>query len=183
MIDLGFGSRAPGFQCEGLVFRPDGTHVKGLNPLNDWVSVVPGERVELYVEAAANPMVLTGWRPTALGDKQTSSADPIYRVARAQVCEVATEVRELLADLDVLGGLAAELGDDDARQTEVLLAVEAALDALDLTDVPATAADARAALAGALGRTRTTGPTGSVPWGMPTSTRPGCGRSARPCAR
>jgi alpha-mannosidase len=157
VIDLGFGSHAPGFQCEGLAHRPDGTQVKGLNPLNDWVPVVPGERVELYVEAAANPMVLNGWRPTALGDKQTSSADPIYRVTRAQVCEVETDVRELLADLDVLGGLAAELGDDDARQTELLLAIEAALDALDLRDVPATAAHARAALAGALGRTASDG--------------------------
>ena len=153
VVDIGLQGNSAGFQAEGLVHRPDGRHVKGLNPLNDWVPVVPGERVELYLEAAANPLLLNDWLPTTLGDKQTSSTDPIYRLTRAQVCEVETEVRELLADLDVLGGLAAELRDDDARQTEVLLAIEAALDALDLTDVPATAVDARAALVGALGRT------------------------------
>ena len=57
--------------------RPDGTHVKGLNPLNDWVPVTRrASDVDLYVEAAANPHVLTGWSPTPLGDKLTSSADP-----------------------------------------------------------------------------------------------------------
>ena len=52
----------------------------------------------------------------------------------------------------MLEQLAAELGDDDARQVEILLALEAALDALDLTDVPATASRARDELAAALAR-------------------------------
>ena len=132
--------------------RPDGAHVKGLNPLNDWVAVGPGESVELYVEAAANPHVLTSWRPTFLGDKLTAPPDPVYRLATAAVVEVDPEVRSLLADLEVLDRLAAELGEDDVRQVEILLALEAALDALDLSDVPATASGARGALAAALAR-------------------------------
>ena len=50
VVDLGFTGNSAGFQAEGLVLRPDGTHVKALNPLNDWVPATPGERVELYVE-------------------------------------------------------------------------------------------------------------------------------------
>ena len=141
-----------GFQAEGLVHRPDGTHVKALNPLNDWVPVTSGEPVELYVEAAANPHVLTGWTPTRLGDKVTSSPDPVYRLVAAAVVEVSPEVRELLADIEVLDQLAAELGEDDARQVEILLALEAALDALDPADVPGDRGTAREALAAALGR-------------------------------
>ncbi len=152
VVDLGFRGNMAGFQAEGLVHRPDGTHVKALNPLNDWVPATSGEPVELYVEAAANPHVLTGWRPTRLGDKVTSSPEPVYRLVAAAVVEVSPEVRELLADIEVLDQLAAELGEDDARQVEVLLALEAALDALDLADVPATAGTAREALTAALGR-------------------------------
>ena len=185
VVDLGFQGNMAGFQAEGLVHRPDGTHVKALNPLNDWVPVAPGESVELYVEAAANPHVLTGWSPTRLGDKVTSSPDPVYRAGgRRRRARSSPEVRELLADIEVLDQLAAELGEDDARQVEILLALEAALDALDLADVPATASTAREALAAALGaagvRRR---PPRSPPSGTRTSTRPGCGRSARPCAR
>ena len=156
VVDLGFAGTGAGFQAEGLVLRPDGTHVKALNPLNDWVPAVPGERVDLYVEAAANPQVHTSWNPTAwgdkLGDKLTSSPDPVYRLTAAAVVEVAPEVRELLADVEVLDQLAAELAEDDARQAEILLALEAALDALDLADVPGTASAARSELAGVLGR-------------------------------
>jgi alpha-mannosidase len=153
LVDLGFVGNMPGFQCEGLVLRPDGTHVKALNPLNDWVPATAGEDVELYVEAAANPHVLTGWSPTTLGDRLTSSAtDPVYRLVTAAVVDVDLEVRELLADVEVLDQLAAELGADDARQVEVLLALERALDTLDLTDVAGTASRARGELAAALGR-------------------------------
>ena len=88
VVDLGFQGNMAGFQAEGLVHRPDGTHVKALNPLNDWVPVIPGEAVDLYVEAAANPHVLTGWSPTRLGDKLTSSPDPVYRLMAAAVVEV-----------------------------------------------------------------------------------------------
>ncbi len=152
VVDLGFVGTSAGFQAEGLVHRADGTHVKALNPLNDWVRVAPGDDIDLYVEAAANPHVLTSLNPTHLGDKLTSSADPVYRLATAAVVDVDPEVRELLADIDVLDQLAGELGEDDARQVEILLALEKALDALDLADVAGTATTARGELAAALGR-------------------------------
>ncbi|MFC8422858.1 hypothetical protein ACFUN7_18635 [Streptomyces sp. NPDC057236] len=34
LLDLGFDENMPAFQCEGLVHRPDGPPVKGLNPRN-----------------------------------------------------------------------------------------------------------------------------------------------------
>jgi alpha-mannosidase len=152
VVDLGFQGGMPGFQCEGLVHRPDGTHVKALNPFNDWAPASADEDVELYVEAAANPHVLTGWSATPVGDRLTSGPDPVYRLVTAAVVDVDPEVRELLADIEVLDQLAAELHEDDARQVEVLLALEKALDSLDLTDVAATASTARGELAGELSR-------------------------------
>src|SRR5689334_14273575 len=37
LVDLGFDTNMPGFQCEALVYRPDLTPVKSINPRNQWV--------------------------------------------------------------------------------------------------------------------------------------------------
>ncbi|HEY2880680.1 alpha-mannosidase [Nocardioides sp.] len=149
VVDLGFTQAHPGFQAEGLVHEPDGRIVKGLNPRNDWIPARAGA-VEWYVEAAANPTLLTGFRPTDEGDRLTSSTAPLYRLARADLCRRETGVAELVADLEVLEGVRRSLPDDQ-RAGEILYAIEAALDALDLADVVGTATAARAELAGALG--------------------------------
>ena len=56
-IDLGFSDRGPGFQAEGFVFTPDGTPVKAVQPMNNWVPV--GGRCtgawSCFVEAVAMP--------------------------------------------------------------------------------------------------------------------------------
>ncbi|MFG2753275.1 alpha-mannosidase [Streptomyces xanthophaeus] len=153
VLDLGFDRMMPGFQCEGLVHRADGGEVKGLNPYNDWVRVADraegGERVEWYVEAASNP-VLVDHAATYEGDLRTSGDQPLYRVARMDLTVFETEVWELVQDLEVLHDLMTQLDVQDARRYAVLHAVEAALDAVDLGDVPGTAAAARAQLAGVL---------------------------------
>ncbi|MEJ5945984.1 glycoside hydrolase family 38 C-terminal domain-containing protein [Pseudokineococcus basanitobsidens] len=158
VLDLGWTDSSPGFQAEGLVYTADGAPVKGLNPRNGWVPVaqdaVGGERVDLFVEAAANPLVLGDegdrFGPTALGDKDSAPTEPLYRLARADVAVLETEVWELVADLEVLGGLLAELGDGDPRGWQVARALERSLDVLDLQDVTGTAAAARAELADVL---------------------------------
>ncbi|OIV36146.1 alpha-mannosidase [Mangrovactinospora gilvigrisea] len=156
VLDLGFNKLMPGFQCEGLVYRPDGSPVKGLNPRNDWVAVgdpaFGGEQVELYVEAAANPVILDvqPFKPTDLGDVRTAHREPLYRLARMDLAVRDTEVWELIQDLEVLGELMPELPMDGARRWELLRAVGRALDAIDLQDVGRTAAAARAELAGVL---------------------------------
>ncbi|WP_433545164.1 alpha-mannosidase [Streptomyces sp. CA-294286] len=154
VLDLGFDRNMPGFQCEGLVYRPDGEAVKALNPRNDWVRiggapVAGGEEVLLYVEAASNP-ILVDHAPTHEGDRLTARQDPLYRVARMDLTVFETEVWELVQDLEVLGSLMHQLSKEDARRWEVLRAIERCLDAVDLTDVPGTAARARTELAGVL---------------------------------
>lgn len=153
VLDLGFDRMMPGFQCEGLVHRADGREIKALNPYNDWVRVADraegGERIEWYVEAAANP-VLVDHRPSYEGDARTSGDQPLYRLARMDLTLFETEVWELVQDLDVLYELMTQLGTEDARRHGILHALGAALDAVDLTDVPGTAAAARARLAGVL---------------------------------
>ncbi|WP_079125427.1 alpha-mannosidase, partial [Streptomyces lushanensis] len=153
LLDLGFDENMPGFQCEGLVYRPDGTPVKGLNPRNQWVRigapVAGGEEVLLHIEAASNPVILghPPFRPTALGDKATAGTEPHYTLARMDLAVFDENVWQLVQDLEVLGELMAELPVDGARRWEILRAVSRALDVVDLQDVNGTAAAARELLA------------------------------------
>ncbi|MEV5728272.1 glycoside hydrolase family 38 C-terminal domain-containing protein [Streptomyces pharetrae] len=156
LLDLGFDGGTPGFQCEGLVYRPDGTPVKGLHPQNQWVRIgAPvrgGEEVRLRIEAASNPVVLgfPPFRPTPLGDPETAGREPQYTLGRMELAVFDETVWQLVLDLEVLGELMAELPVDSARRWDVLRAVERALDAVDLQDVGGTAERARARLRGVL---------------------------------
>ncbi|MFE5022633.1 alpha-mannosidase [Streptomyces sp. NPDC056656] len=149
ILDLGFDENMPGFQCEGLVYRPDGSPVKGLNPRNQWVRVgAPvegGEEVRLHIEAASNPVILDyhPFLPTQLGDKETAGSEPQYTLARMDLAVLDETVWQLVMDLEVLGELMAELPVESARRYDILRAVERALDAVDLQDVNGTAAAAR----------------------------------------
>ena len=153
VLDLGFSQTWPGFQAEGLVYRPDGTTVKALNPLNTWVPVSAdargGEEIDLYVEAAANPFVFTDnpFVPTLLGEKSTAGDTPRYMMVRADINIFNTEVWELVQDFEVLEHLQQELDPGNPRRWEILYALERALDAVSLADIPGTAATARAQLA------------------------------------
>lgn len=156
LLDLGFDENMPGFQCEGLVYRPDGTPVKGLNPRNQWVRVgapaAGGEEVLLHIEAASNPVILDyhPFLPTTLGDKDTAGDEPQYTLARMDLAVFDEHVWNLVQDLEVLGELMQELPVDGARRWDILRAVGRALDAVDLQDVNGTAAAARAQLADVL---------------------------------
>ncbi|MFD0318679.1 alpha-mannosidase [Streptomyces flavalbus] len=156
VLDLGFDENMPGFQCEGLVYRPDGTPVKGLNPRNQWVRigapVAGGEEVRLHVEAASNPVVLgaRGFRPTPMGERETAGREPQYTLARMDLAVLDETVWNLVLDLEVLGELMAELPGESPRRHDILRAVDRALDALDLQDVGGTAARARERLTGVL---------------------------------
>ncbi|GAB7110326.1 glycoside hydrolase family 38 C-terminal domain-containing protein [Streptomyces phaeofaciens JCM 4814] len=156
LLDLGFDENMPGFQCEGLVYRPDGTPVKGLNPRNQWVRVaapaVGGEEVRLHIEAASNPVILDyhPFLPTPLGDRETAGSEPQYTLARMDLAVFDETVWQLVLDLEVLGELMAELPVESARRWDILRAVERSLDAIDLQDVNGTAERARSRLAGVL---------------------------------
>jgi alpha-mannosidase len=158
VADLGFDHTTPGFQCEGLVYRPDGSPVKGIHPDNRWVRigtpVAGGEDVLYYLEAAANPVIMENppFGATPLGDRATAGDVPLYRTGRFDLAVFHPEVAELVTDVEVADGLMRQLGTDDARRWELLRALDRALDRLDLRDVPAHATAARAELAEVLGR-------------------------------
>src|SRR5689334_2000857 len=144
VLDLGFSHPGPGFSAEGLVYRPDGTPVKGLHPKSHWVRV-NGPAVELFVEAAANPLIVGP--VTLLGDTETAGDAPLYRLARADLAVFDDTAWNLAHDLDVLVDLMRQQSLDSPRRWEILRAVERALDVLDLFAISETAAAARDKLA------------------------------------
>jgi alpha-mannosidase len=116
------------------------------------VPALGGEPVDLLIEAAANPDVATSFRPTPMGDRATAPEVPLYRLARAELAVRREDVWHLVLDLKALVRLMAELPVDEPRRNLILRAVERSLDALDLHDVPASAAAARAELAAVLAK-------------------------------
>ncbi len=156
IVDLGWVDNQAGFQAEGLVHRPDGSVVKGLNPLNGWIPLAEpargGETVDLFVEAAANPVIQEPYlfRPTPLGDKSTAGGQPRYRLVRADIAIRHVDVWELVADLDVLDGLVRSLSDGDPQRFVLVYAIERALDRIELDDVEGSAAAARGELTAVL---------------------------------
>ncbi|HSI94208.1 MAG TPA: hypothetical protein VK925_11965, partial [Jiangellaceae bacterium] len=152
VIDLGFRDDGPGFAAEGLTYDPGGTPVKGLHPRSRWLRIAApangGEQVRFHVEAAANPKI--EGPVTRLGDPLTAGDEPLYRLEQAELAVFEETVWELVLDLEVLGELMHELPVEDPRRWEILRAISRALDAVDVADVPGTAAAARAELAPAL---------------------------------
>ncbi|NED93841.1 alpha-mannosidase [Phytoactinopolyspora alkaliphila] len=149
VIDLGFSGGGPGFTAEGLVYLPDGTAVKGLHPRSRWLRIGEpakgGDEVVFHVEAAANPLIKGP--VTMLGEKSTAGDEPLYRLAQADLAVFDQNVWDLVVDLEVLGQLMHELPLDQPRRWEILHAINAALDALNLHDVNGTASAARERLA------------------------------------
>ncbi len=157
VVDLGFSREAPGFQCEGIAWRPDGTIIKAISPRNQYIPLKllgSGMAVDFYVEAAANPDVAQGWTFAAMpyGDKATAGQDPKYRLGTIAIAELNQTVWALQQDVWTLSGLMHELPMELPRRHEILRALERMLDIMDPDDVPGTAAAGRAALAEVLSR-------------------------------
>jgi alpha-mannosidase len=158
LVDLGFSADQPGFQAEGLAWRPDATLVKAISPRNHYLRVaqlgsalVEG-RFTLYVEAAGNPNILqlSDLRPDRNGRRDTASREPLYRLGEIRLAQRRRDVAELLADVAALDGLMRELPLDQPRRHQLLRCLDAMIGAVDPDDVPGTAAAGRAALAPAL---------------------------------
>ncbi|WP_437582664.1 alpha-mannosidase [Paramicrobacterium sp. CJ85] len=151
-VDLGFDKNMPGFQCEALVYRADGSPVKSINPRNQWVPVTDsaegGEVIDLYLEAASNPVLLDyhPFLPTQEGDILTSSPRKLYRTRRMELAVFEPEVFELSLDLEVLLELQAQLPETAPRRLRILQALDNALDRLDLQHIVETASESRAQL-------------------------------------
>ncbi|MGO4228787.1 alpha-mannosidase [Arthrobacter sp. YAF34] len=157
LVDLGFSGDLPGFQCEGIAWRSDGTIIKAISPRNQYIPLKllgGGMAVDFYVEAAANPDLSQNWTfaATPYGDKATSGSEPKYRLGRIAIAERNQTVWELQQDILALSGLMHELPMDLPRRHELLRALERMLDIMDPDDVAGTAEAGRAALAEALSR-------------------------------
>ncbi|HMC51532.1 MAG TPA: glycoside hydrolase family 38 C-terminal domain-containing protein, partial [Acidimicrobiales bacterium] len=151
LLDLG-GVGMVGFTAEGLVWERDvpvqGIHLRHREHLVTR-SAAGGEPVELYVEAAANPIPPWGalrW-PLLMPDVD---GPPIYRLGQAELAVAQRDVEALYYDMLVLTQLLDQLPPQEPRAHHVLRALTAACNAIEMDDVPATAAAARAALAPAL---------------------------------
>jgi alpha-mannosidase len=158
VIDLGFHDAWPGGQAEALVHRTDGTPLKAVNPLNQYVPVARpaagGEQVDYLVEAASNPDILAAGfaRPTPLGDVRTAGDKPLYTFRRADLAVLDEQVWHLDLDVQVLCELMRELAGHEPRRHEILHALDRAMDLLDLDDVSGSAAGVREALRPVLSR-------------------------------
>ena len=155
-IDFSTGVGA-GFQSEGLLYRTAGGRpIRGIHPFHQAVPVGliadDDGTVDVLVEAAANPIVATSHMPTPLGDPATAGAALLYRLNAAELAVRNDEVWHLVLDVQVVSGLMRELAEADPRRFELLRALDAAMDALDLHDVPSTATAARLALRPVLSR-------------------------------
>ncbi|UTM48270.1 alpha-mannosidase [Glutamicibacter mysorens] len=152
VIDLGFDVNMTGFQCEGLVYRPDGITIKAVNPRNQWVPITAcaegDEAIDLYLEAASNPVLLDyhPFLPTEQGDILTSSSRRLYTTRRMDLAVFEPVVHELSLDLEVLLDLQEQLG-QTPRKMQILQAMDNALDVLDLQRIAQTAQAARDELA------------------------------------
>lgn len=155
VVDLGFTTEAPGFQCEGIAWRPDGTILKAISPRNQYIPLKllgGGMAVDFYVEAAANPDMAQGWTfaATPLGDKATAGNAPQYRLGTIAIAELNRTVWELQQDVWTLAGLMEQLPLELPRRHDILRALERMMDVMDPDDVAGTATAGREALAGVL---------------------------------
>ncbi len=148
-VDLGFGTVLPGFQAEGLVHSGD-RPLQGLQPDRRFVprpDARPGDVVDLWVEAAATPMLIGDFSPTPLGDPATAPEAPLYSLRAAELVRRDRDVGALRLELILVLDLLGALPEGDPLRTRLLHALTSAVVAVRPDDVAGSAAAARAALA------------------------------------
>lgn len=77
LLDLGFDENMPGFQCEGLVYRPDGTPVKGLNPATSGCgSALPSPAARRCGCTSRPPPTPSSWTTTPSCPRSSATRRP-----------------------------------------------------------------------------------------------------------
>ncbi|MCS4485174.1 glycosyl hydrolase-related protein [Gleimia sp. 6138-11-ORH1] len=146
VFDLGWEDHSVGFQCEALIRDANGETLKALNPKNRWLPLDRHtKQQEIYIEAAANPLLLAvpPFQVTYDGDKLTASQTDLYTFRSADLCIKHADVYHLALDIAVLRELIAVEKDFTDWHWRILFTLNDALDALDLNQIPATAPKAR----------------------------------------
>ena len=89
-VDIGFNGRYDGFQAEALAWI-NGRIVHALQPdrrLIDLGVHSVGDEIEIWVEAAATPVIAghaSGYGPTPMGDPETAPSAPLYVLRYAHI--------------------------------------------------------------------------------------------------
>ena len=136
VVDLGWKRhRGPGFQAEGLCYRPDGSVIKAVNPDNCWIPLIDANgvanvelddagRFTVYVEAASNPLVEADlpFAPMNLGERADGRPSD-YVLTTMDVCAFNQNVFDYLMDLETVTSLMRELKDDDPRYWQLAKAI------------------------------------------------------------
>ena len=139
-IDLGFNGRGDGFQVEGLAYR-HGKIVQAVQPDRRLVhlgSSAAGEVIELWVEAAATPIIAGhafGYGPTPLGDPATSGNAPLYQLRRAELAVFDQGVHDLAVALHTAIDLTIDLEESSSQRARMFAALERAGNALNVNAV------------------------------------------------
>jgi alpha-mannosidase len=144
LVHLG-GKRMVGFSAEGLIWDPTGKPVQGLHHRHrEHVlsrGARGGEQIELYVEAAANP--IPQWHMAEGSDLGPDyRGTPLYRLEQAEFAVIDRQVAALHLDMRLVAQLAEQLQSPEAGG-----ALQAAAQRIDPADVAGSAAAARAVLA------------------------------------
>lgn len=164
VVDLGWKRhRGPGFQAEGLCYRPDGSVIKAVNPDNCWIPLIDANgvanvelddagRFTVYVEAASNPPVEADlpFAPMNLGERADGRPSD-YVLTTMDVCAFNQNVFDYLMDLETVTSLMRELkDDDDPRYWQLAKALQRSLNTYDERDIAGTLEPAKEKLAGVL---------------------------------
>lgn len=163
VVDLGWKRhRGPGFQAEGLCYRPDGSVIKAVNPDNCWIPLIDANgvanvelddagRFTVYVEAASNPPVEADlpFAPMNLGERADGRPSD-YVLTTMDVCAFNQNVFDYLMDLETVTSLMRELKDDDPRYWQLAKALQRSLNTYDERDIAGTLEPAKEKLAGVL---------------------------------
>lgn len=163
VVDLGWERhRGPGFQAEGLCYRPDGSVIKAVNPDNCWIPLIDANgvanvelddagRFTVYVEAASNPLVEADlpFAPMNLGERADGRPSD-YVLTTMDVCAFNQNVFDYLMDSETVTSLMRELKDDDPRYWQLAKALQRSLNTYDERDIAGTLEPAKEKLAGVL---------------------------------
>lgn len=158
VVDLGWTQEFVGGQCEAMVYRADGSAVKALHPLNNWVRL-SGEgaagnlinengHFRLYMEAVNNPrLVHLPARSTQLGEGPTGRSELGYLLKRIDVCVFDEELWNYAIDVDTVANLIKALPPASVRYWKLARALQTSLNVFDDDNLEKTVKPARQALA------------------------------------
>ncbi len=158
LLDLGWFDHSVGFHIEGLVYLPDGTVLKALNPKNRWIPlsgvVEPGEDFVFFVEAASNPLLLEvpPFRKLSYSQEPETFEGELFTFRRAEICVYDKGVAALAEEIQVAAQILTELDPDSPRFHKLTRALRRALNVADAQDLAASAPAASAELAKELER-------------------------------